>query len=436
MTTSNSTFLPFRYYNFRLLFIGTTVSIVGQILQGTALGWELYERTGDPLTLGNVGLAGFLPVLLLALPAGHLGDRYNRQRITVFSRVFEIVGELGLAYLSWTQGPIPLMFAFILIHSSARTIGGPAYGAFLPNSVPANVFGRAVTWQSTAFQLAAMLGPAAGGLLIARFASTSVPGGPINVGATLAYVLAAVFSTIALICTALLKIPAPPRQRQAATWHDVVAGVRFVFKERLILSAITLDLFAVLFGGAVALLPVFAKDVLQVGPDGFGWLRAAPAIGATLMAVCLTALPPIRQAGKTLLWVVAGFGVATLVFGISRNFWLSLVALALVGATDQVSVVIRSVLVPVRTPDAMRGRVNAVERVFISSSNELGAWESGVTAALFGPILSVIGGGIGTLIVVALVAYYFPELRALKDLHATDDASTVDSIQPDAASVG
>ncbi|MCW5850954.1 MAG: MFS transporter [Anaerolineae bacterium] len=416
MTLTQDRFVPFHYRNFRLLFVATTLSIVGYILQSTALGWELYERTRDPLVLGNVGLAGFLPVLLLALPAGHLADRFDRQRVTVISRLFEIVGDLGLVYLSWTQGPIPLIFACILIHSSARTLGGAAYGAFLPNSVPASVFGRAVTWQSTAFQLAAMIAPAASGLLIARFASPTVAG-PVNAGATLSYLIAAGLSTVAVICTALLTIPSPPSRHQAATWHDVLAGVRFVFQERLILSAITLDLFAVLFGGAVALLPVFAKDILQVGADGFGWLRAAPAIGATLMAVCLTAMPPIRRAGVTLLWVVAGFGVATIVFGLSRNFWLSLVALAFVGATDQVSVVIRSVLVPVRTPDAMRGRVNAVERVFVSSSNELGAWESGVTAAIFGPILSVIGGGVGTLIVVALVARFFPELRALHDLH-------------------
>jgi hypothetical protein len=200
----------------------------------------------------------------------------------------------------------------------------------------------------------------------------------------------------------------------------VLAGVRFVFAERLILSAITLDLFAVLFGGAVALLPVFAKDVLHIGADGFGWLRAAPAIGATLMAVALTRLPEIKQAGKMLLFVVAGFGLATIVFGVSRNFWLSALALGLVGAFDNVSMVIRSVLVPLRTPDAMRGRVNAVERVFISSSNELGAWESGVTAGFFGPIASVVGGGIGTLLVVALVAACFPQLRALAELKVVE----------------
>ena len=423
MTNSHNPYLAFRYRNFRLLFAATSLSAVGYIMQSTALGWELYERTGNALVLGNVGLAGFLPVLLLALPAGHLGDRFNRKRVTITSRLFEILGSLGLAYLSWTQGPIWLIFGFILIYSSARTLGGPAYGAFLPNSVPKEVFSSAATWQSMAFQLSAMLAPAAAGLLIARFAGMAAPGASINIGATLAYLVTACFATVAIICTALLTIPSPPRHNGAVTWHDVLGGVRFVFRERLVLSAITLDLFAVLFGGAVALLPVFAKDVLQVGPDGFGWLRAAPAVGATLMAACLTLLPPIRRAGVTLLWVVAGFGVATIVFGLSRNFWLSLLALAMTGATDQVSVVIRSVLVPVRTPDAMRARVNAVERVFISSSNELGALESGVTAALFGPIISVVGGGIGTLIVVALVTRFFPELRALGPLHTLEPAS-------------
>ena len=196
----------------------------------------------------------------------------------------------------------------------------------------------------------------------------------------------------------------------------MLAGARFVFQEKVILAAITLDLFAVLFGGAVALLPVFAKDVLNVGPEGFGVLRAAPAVGATLMAIVLTRLPPMRHAGRLLIVAVAGFGLATIVFGLSRNFWLSLLALSLTGAFDNISVVIRSALTPLRTPDAMRGRVSAVERVFISSSNELGAWESGVTAAAFGPITSVIGGGIGTLIVVGLVAKFFPQLRTLRKL--------------------
>lgn len=420
MPPPHSPYLAFRYRNFRLLFTAITLSVVGLYLEATALGWELYERTGDPLVLGNVGLTEFLPVLLLALPAGHIADRFDRKRITIITRAFEIVGALGLAYLSWTRGPIWLVYVFILITSTARTFGSPAFSAFLPRSVPEPAFNNAVTWQITSFQLAGMVAPALAGLLIAWLAPLTIIGGPPNIGATLAYVISASLSVIIILCVGLLDIQSPARTHEAATWQDVLAGGRFVFQERLILSAITLDLFAVLFGGAVALLPVFAKDVLHVGADGFGWLRAAPAIGATLMALTLTRLPPIKQAGKILLLVVAGFGLATIVFGLSRHFGLSLLALALVGAFDNVSMVIRGVLVPSRTPDAMRGRVNAVESIFISSSNELGAWESGLAAATFGPVPAVVGGGIGTLLVVAMVAVWFPQLRGLRELTPGD----------------
>jgi MFS family permease len=422
MSNSHDPYLAFRYRDFRLLFTATTLNMVGRNLEATAIGWELYERTGDPLVLGNVGLAEFLPVLLLALPAGHIADRFDRKQVTIVTRLLEIIGAVGLAYLSWTQGAIWLIYIFILLTSIARTFGGPAFGAFLPRSVPEPALSNAVTWQMTSYQLAAMLAPALGGLLIAWLAPVIITGGPINIGATLAYLISALLSVIIAVCIQLLNIKSPARAHEAATWQDVLAGGRFVFQERLILSAITLDLFAVLFGGAVALLPVFAKDILHVGPAGFGWLRAAPAIGAVLMALTLTRLPPTKQAGKTLLLVVAGFGLATIVFGLSRNFWLSLLALALVGAFDNVSMVIRGTLVPLRTPDPMRGRVNAVESVFISSSNELGAWESGVTAAAFGPTASVVGGGIGTLMVVALVALWFPQLRHLKEMTSLENS--------------
>ena len=419
----------FRFRNFRLLFLASTLSVVGGLLEGTALGWELYARTRDPFVLGNIGLAGFLPVVLLALPAGHAADRFDRKRIVVISRLFEVVGALGLAYLSWTQGALWLIYGCVFLASAARAFGGPAAAAFLPHSVPAAVFSNATTWLTASFQVAGMIAPAIGGFAIAWLPKIIVVEGPVNVGATLAYGFAALLSVIIAIAYSRLTIATRERSADAVNWRGVVAGVRFVFRERLVLSAITLDLFAVLFGGAVALLPVFASDVLHVGAEGFGWLRAAPAVGATLMALVLTRRPPMQQAGKTLLWVVAGFGVATIIFGLSRNFWLSLGALALVGAFDNVSMVIRGVLVPLRTPDSMRGRVSAVERVFISSSNELGAWESGVTAAAFGPIGAVVGGGIGTLIVVGFVMIVFPQLRHVGTLHdlppATDQSGTV-----------
>ncbi len=331
---------------------------------------------------------------------------------------------LGLAYLSWTHGSIPAIYAMTLLTSAARTFQGPASSPLFPLSVPDGAFSNAVTWQMGSFQLAGMFAPALAGGLIAAFAGVHLAGGSINAGATLCYVIAATLSLVIAWCFWRLKIQEVKRDHQAATLADVLAGAKFVFRDKAILSCMTLDLFAVLFGGAVALLPVFAKDVLNVGPLGFGMLRIAPSIGAALMAIALVRLPPIKQAGRTLLLTVAAFGVATIVFGLSHNFLLSLFALALTGAFDNVSMVIRGALVPLRTPDAMRGRVSAVERVFISSSNELGAWESGVTAAAFGPVASVIGGGIGTLLVVGVVALGLP---AIVGIGALDEIKPADA---------
>lgn len=411
-----------RIRDFRLVFFAGVLSVVGAFLESVALSWELYERTGDPLVLGTIGLIEFLPVLLFALPAGHLADRFDRRTIAVLTRLLEGCAAAGLAYLSWTQGSVPLIYAVLFVTSMARTFQGPASGALLPLIVPQAAFSNAIAWQTTAMQLAGMVAPALVGGLIAILAPVKIIGGPLNVGATIAYGISAVLSLIIAFCLWSLRIRETEKRREAATLADVFAGVRFVFRQRLILAAITLDLFAVLFGGAVALLPIFAKDVLQVGPEGFGLLRAAPAIGAVGMALLLTRMPPIRRAGRTLLWVVAGFGVATIVFGLSKNFVLSLIALGLTGAFDNVSMVIRGSLVPLLTPDAMRGRVAAVERVFISSSNELGAVESGVTARLWGAVPAVIVGGVGTLVVVALVALLSPQLRNL---------GSIEEIQPE-----
>ena len=409
-------YVALRHRNFRLILVASTLSIIGSFLETTALSWELYERTNDKLVLATVGLVEFLPVLLLALPAGHVADRFDRKKVAVLARLVEVIAALGLAALSFTRGPIPLILAVIALTSAARTFNNPAFGAFLPLSVPSAAFGNAVTWEMTSFQLAAMIAPAVAGGLIAVMAPIQISGGPLNLGATLGYVISAILSLVIAACVWSLNVRRLPPSHEAATLKDVLAGARFVFREKMILSAITLDLFAVLFGGAVALIPVFAKDVLNVGPDGFGLLRAAPAAGAIIMSLVMTQLPPIRKAGKLLLIVVSGFGAATSVFGLSTSFWLSAVALAFTGAFDMVSMVIRGALVPMRTPDVMRGRVSAVERVFISSSNELGAAESGLTAQLFGPVLSVVGGGVGTLIVVVLVALGLPQLRQLDEL--------------------
>ncbi len=416
-------YLALRFPNFRLLFLAGTLSVLVGGMQFVTLGWELYERFRDPLVLGNVGMAEFLPVLLLALPAGHMADRFDRKTIAVVSRIVESIASFGLAWLSWTRGDLSLIFLFIVITSMARTLQGPAVGTLLPASVPASAFSNAVTWQMTSVHIAGFVARGLATGLIAWFALSEVPAtGSINIGATLAFLLAGIFSTVIAVSYVFLDIPKYAAKTEAATLKDVMAGARFVFREKLVLSAITLDLFAVLFGGAVALLPVFARDVLDVGPRGLFFLSAAPAAGALLMSVVLTRLPPIRNAGRTLLIVVAGFGLATILFGISQSFVVSIIALALTGAFDNVSMVIRGALVPMRTPDQMRGRVGAVERVFISSSNELGGWESGVTAYWWGAVPAVIVGGVGTLIVVGLVALGFPQLRTLGRLDQIEPA--------------
>jgi MFS family permease len=422
-------YLALRFRNFRLFFAASIIGVIVNALQHAVLGWELYERTRDPLVLGNLGLVEFLPVLLLALPAGHVADRFDRKTVAIAGWVVEALAAVWIAYLSWTRGEIWMIYAAIALTSVARSFHGAAASALVPASVPAHAFSNAVTWQMGSYQLAGMVSRFIAGPLLAVFLVTPIaPTGPINLGATIGYGITALLCVAIVACIALVDMPAPPRSQQAATLSDVLAGARFVFRERLVLSAITLDLFAVLFGGAVALMPVFARDVLDAGPIGYGMLSVAPAVGALIMSVILTRLPPIRNAGKMLLWVVAGFGAATIVFGLSKNLVLSIVALAMTGALDNISMVIRGALVPLRTPEHMRGRVSAVERVFISSSNELGAWESGVTAWLWGAVPAVIAGGVGTLVVVALVAVGFPQLRALGALDAIEPAD-VDGVE-------
>jgi MFS family permease len=271
--------------------------------------------------------------------------------------------------------------------------------------VPREAFANAVTWGSSNFEIGSMIGPAIAGVLIAQFGVGTV------------YALDALCSLAFIGFLLPIRIEQQLAQPARHAFSDLFAGLSFVWRTKVILATLTLDLFAVLLGGAIALLPIFAEQILHVGPVGLGWLRAAPAFGAMAMALTLTHLPPMRRAGVTLLWSVAGFGVATIVFGLSRSFWLSLAALALTGAFDNISVVVRHTLVQLRTPDPMRGRVSAVNNVFIGSSNELGAFESGITAALFGPVISVVGGGIGVLLVVLGVGWMWPEVRRIGALH-------------------
>ena len=370
-----------------------------------AVGWELYERTHLAIALGLVGLVQVIPIALLALPAGELADRRDRRSISVATLGVLVACSLALAAISFTQAPVPLIYTVLFVIGVALAFYRPATAALLPQLVPIEQFATAVTWSSTAWQLSSVVGPALGGALIA-YAHRA---GPV-------YVVDAVLMSVFI--GMLLRIegrqaPPAPRERSA---RNLLAGLGFVWRDKVMLGAITLDLFAVLFGGATALLPLYAKDILHVGPAGFGWLRGAPAIGAVAMAFTLTHRRPLQNAGRTLLWAVAGFGIATIVFGFSRSYPLSLSMMIVAGGLDMISVVIRHSLVQVRTPDHMRGRVSAINGVFIDTSNELGAFESGATAQLFGPVASVAGGGAATLLVVAVIARIWPALWRLGTL--------------------
>jgi MFS family permease len=400
-----------RFRDFRLLGIGRFIAVLGEQMIGVAIGWELYERTGSALALGLVGLVQVIPVILLSLPAGHIADRLDRRQISIAAQVALALCALGLALLSATQGALVLIYGCLLLIGAARAFSDPATAALLPQTVPPELFTNAATWESSTWQLAAVLGPALGGLVIA-----------VQRSATLVYIL----NAVAAICCALMLLAirsrrAAPPPSEEATLSSLAAGARFVWRTKVLMAAITLDLFAVLLGGATALLPIFARDILQVGAAGLGWLRAAPSIGAVLMAMSLAYLPPIRKAGPTLLWAVAGFGAATIVFGLSRSFGLSLAMLGLLGALDNVSVVIRGTLLLTHTPDEMRGRVSAVNSVFIGASNELGGFESGLAAALLNPITAVVAGGVGTILVVTVVALLWPEMRRLGRLGSLEN---------------
>lgn len=397
-----------RLRDYRRYLLGSVVSMIGGQIRGVAVNWELYERTDSAIALALVGLIQFLPVLLLTLPAGHAADRYRRKYVMVAAQAVSGVAALGLALTSWTTGPIILSYVCLLIAGIGRAFGAPARWSLLPGVVPTSLLSNAVTWNSSGMQVASVAGPALGGVVIA-----------LTGGAPLAYLLDAVCSLVVVVSILSLNTSDSPRLNEPVSLESLLAGFRFVRRNDLILATITLDLFAVLLGGATALLPIFARDILHIGPVGLGWLRAAPSIGAVAMALVIAHRPPLRGAGRALLWCVVGFGLATVVFGLSRNVMLSFLMLALTGAFDNISVLVRSTLVQVLTPNSMRGRVSAVNAIFIGTSNELGGFESGITARLFGPVASVVGGGIGTVLVVLAVALIWPQIRHLDSLHDT-----------------
>jgi len=370
-------------------------------MQKVAVGWEIYERTGSALNLGYAGLAQFLPQVLWVLVAGHVTDTFNRKRVLMAALTFNALASIGLALNSVRGGSVYLIYACLFATGTARAFFMPARAAFLPRIIPLPIFSNAVSWNSTGFELASMTGPAVGGLLIGFFRS-----------ATLVYVITALGAITFVIMLGNIPYKHESQERPPITLHALSVGFRFIWKSKAVLASMLLDMFGVLLGGATAMMPIYAKDILQVGPRGLGWLMAAPSIGACTMALLQAHRGPLRRAGRTLLFAVAGFGTVTIVFGISRTFWLSMAMLCLLGSCDNISVVVRSTLIQMLTPDDMRGRVSALNGLFIGTSNELGAFESGLVAGFLGPVVSVVSGGIGTLLVVAAIAWLFPQLRS------------------------
>ena len=374
---------------------GNALSTFSMQMLWVAVSWDLYQTTHSPIVLGNVGLVQVAPFFFFALFAGHVADRYNRRNVVLTTQAAFLAASLVLAV-----GPrsVPLIYSCLFLHATSRAFQGPSRLAVLPLVVPIEHIGNAIAWNSSAQEVASVSGPALAGILLAAKGSRAV------------YGVQAACAAGALICYVLMKFRHERKDAPIET-KDIAEGVRFVWKDTLILSAISLDMFAVLFGGATALLPIFAVDILHGGAHALGWLRAAPSVGAVAMALVIAHAPRIHHAGKTLLAAVAGYGLTTIAFGFSRSLWLSFFLLVLTGMFDNVSVVLRHSLVQTETPDRVRGRVLAVNNIFISCSNQLGAVESGLTAAWFGAVNSVVLGGMATLAIVAGFAAGSKRLR-------------------------
>lgn len=398
----------FTHPAFVLFQIARFLIVVAVEMQAVAVGWQVYEITKRPLDLGYVGLAQFLPGILLFPVSGHASDRFERRHVlSACYAGFAVCFALLLALAQRSVHTVASIYVVLILLGVVRSFNGTASRSILPQLVPEEHFPNAVAWNATTFQAATILGPSFGGILYAAFRGPSV-----------VYAAATLTAIGALISTFRIKPEAKARPREPMTLTTAFAGLRYIWREKLILGAISLDLFAVLLGGAVALLPVYAREILHTGPWGLGLLRTAPGVGAAVMAVALAHRPLRGRSGLTLLWSVAGFGVFTVIFGVSRSLVLSLIALFLLGASDMISVIIRATLVQLGTPDAMRGRVTAVDMIFIGASNEFGQFESGLTAQWFGTVPAVVLGGIGTLVVIAIWAWRFPELRNAGELLA------------------
>lgn len=421
--TAHDPYAALRVPAFRWFIVSLLAMTIGVQVQGIAVAWQIYAATHDPLSLGLVGLAEVLPFLALSLPAGQWADTHDRRRLALLGITVLVlcaalfVGLTVGLHVSGGQGPRTIgstvwsspmvIYAILAVSGVARAILQPARQALGSMIVPSSLYANAATWRSSTWQFASVIGPAIGGLLFA-FA-----------GALACYGLTLVLVVGALYAMAMVRVagPATAVVRPASEGPHILEGVRFVLRDRIVLAALSLDLFAVLFGGATALLPVFTQTVLHASPEWLGYLRAAPAVGAVLMALLLAYLPPMQRAGRTLLLAVATWGLSIIGFALSRDVWLSCALLALGGAVDSISVVIRSTLLQARTPAHLMGRVMAVNSIFIGSANEVGAFESGVTARLFGAVNSVLLGGVLTVVIVTVMAVASPSLRRLERLH-------------------
>ena len=400
----------FQHRDFRLHAASQFVSTVAAQMLSVAVGWQIYEATRRPIDLGYVGLVQFVPAFALSVVAGHVADRFDRARLVGLCNI--ALAACAVLLLAIPPGRVGAVYGVLFLIGAARAFGGPAGQSLVPGLVPAEHFPNAVTWGSTVWQVSTIVGPSLGGALYGAAR-----------GAGWVYAAcAAGFALASLLDFAIRPRPAVPTS-EAVSWNTILAGFRYVRAHRIILGSVSLDLFAVLLGGATALLPVYASDVLHTGPAGLGALRSAPAIGASAMAMALAYRPLTRRAGPAMLGCVALFGAATVVFGLSHVFAVSFASLLVLGASDMVSVVVRSTVVQLRTPHAMRGRVSAVNMMFIVASSELGEFESGATAAWLGAVPAVVLGGVGTLAVVALYTLFFPELRAVDrlDTERADD---------------
>lgn len=390
-------FISFRFF--------TTIAIQ---MQSIIVGWQVYQLTKDPLSLGLIGLAEAVPFISIALFAGHVADRYNRKKIILWFDLVFLLGTCGLLLFTYfskgltsTLGILPIYFV-VAISGIARAFIYPSTIALMAQMVPRELYANSSTWNSTTWHIAAITGPAIGGLVYGFF------------GVKIAYLSVIFFMLVALLLLSFVKkyIP-PPVTEEESLYQRLSSGIKFVFKNQVLFGTMSLDMFAVLFGGAVAMLPVFAAEVLNVGPQGLGFLRSAPMAGAVIMSLIIAYRPPMVNAGKYLLIGVTGFGLSIILFALSKNFYLSLGLLMLSGMFDNISVIIRATTMQLLTPDEMRGRVASVNSIFIGSSNEIGSFESGVAAKLMGLIPSVIFGGGMTLLIVGLTAKFAPLLRRL-----------------------